>query len=377
MCRTLGLGRTSSLCVTGPVEQRKHRVSPGRLIPCRRQFRDEFGVRRGDVVGLGGIGAHVVQFPPRLVDVRGIAVVQRQQLPPVAVEAAVPTELGVLLGVRRRRVPITEHVDDADSVALGGRQSVPGRRRRHSRQVEQGRSQIGDVGELSAHTGVVLAPRQTARPGDDERDTHATGERLPLVETERRVRRLPPPARIMDAELRRSDQFLVVRNVALPVRRHRAVHELAEVGAGPDRAALGRTAVVGGEHDYRVVEFAEVFEEVEYPADALVDAVDERRVHLLIPLVALLLLVGERLPGRGVVSGFGVAFGDRRIRVEEARRHLPREPPTPHLVPAVAVPTPMPREIVGLHLVGAVHGDVREVEEERFVGVVCPQSLDL
>ncbi len=255
---------------------------PGRAIPCLGQFLHLLGEEVCDVRGLGGVGFDVEQLPLRIVDPGRIRV-QRQQFPAVPVEPAVTAELGVLLRVRGRLRRVAQDLGDADAVALLRGKPVPMGRRLESGEVQEGRGDVGDVRVVLAQPGVAVGAPEPGRPGQQERHPDTAGERLPLVEPERRVGRLAPAARVVDSDLLRADQFLVVRDVAHPVGRHRPVHELTEVRTGSHRTTFGRAAVVGGEHDDGVVGFAEFVEGVEDPAHALVDAVDHGGVDLLVP----------------------------------------------------------------------------------------------
>ena len=166
-------------------------------------------------------------------------------------------------------------------------------------------------------------------------------------------------------------------DVALPVRRHRSVHELAEVRTGSDRTTLGGTTVVGREHDDRVVEFAELGQGVDDASDALIDRINHGRIDLLVLREAFLLGNVELIPRWSVVAGLGVALGDRSALVEQTLLDLSVESSLAHSIPPVRVLSAILLEVGLLDLVRTVHGDMREVEEEGLLGIVRAQRLDL
>ena len=77
----------------------------------------------------------------------------------------------------------------------------------------------------------------------------------------------------------------------------------------PGHAALGRRAVVGDDHDQRVLELADVLERVEDPAEVVVGVRDEAGEDLHHPRVQPALVGGQRRPFRDV----GVARRELRV----------------------------------------------------------------
>ena len=130
------------------------------------------------------------------------------------------------------------------------------------------------MGVLRADLAARLDP---GRPGDDERVRGAAAVGLALPAPERRVAGPRPAPRIVVEVLRAAD--LVDDRQALLERLLGVVEELRLVRR-PGRAALGARAVVGDDHDDRVVELALLAQEVEQPAEVMVGVAEEAREHL-------------------------------------------------------------------------------------------------
>ena len=136
--------------------------------------------------------------------------------------------------------------------------------------------------------------RDLPGPGHDHRVRRAAlpvGVALP--ELERGVEGEGPAGRIVVVGLRAAELVDEGQVLLDPV--GEPVEDLVLVDR-PVRAALAGGAVVGDEHDQRVVELAGLLEVVEQPADLVVGVAEEARVHLRHPAEQALLVVGERVP---------------------------------------------------------------------------------
>ncbi len=357
------------------VGQREDAVAPGGLLPGGRQLLDEVGTVGGEVVDLGGVGPDVVQGPLGVV-VRGARAVQGDELVAVTVVAAVAGHLAVLLGVGGVVGGVGEDGGEADAVRLLEGDAPAALRPGETGEFEEGGGDVGDVLVLGAESGGEPPVADALGPGQDEGHADAARVGVALVEAEGGVGGHAPAARVVDEAAGAADQLGVAVDVGVPVAGEAGVvDEAAEVGAGALRAALAGAAVVGGEDDDGVVEFAERVEGGGEPAEVLVDVVDQGRVHLHVAGVELLLLLGEGVPGGHVESGLGVAGGEFGAGREESGGELGGEAPLAQDVPALVVAAPVAGDVLGLGLEGAVHGVVCEVEEEGLVGVVGAQRL--
>ena len=159
------------------------------------------------------------------------------------------------------------------------------------------------------------------RPGDDQRvGGAALVVRVALPQLERRVERPGPPGRVVVVRPRAAELVEV-----LEVLLHRvgeAVEELVLVDRAV-RPALARGAVVGDEHDDRVLELTALLEVVEQAAELVVGVAEEAGVDLGHAGEQPLLVVGERLPGPHAVSlRPRLAVVARRVGVGVDRRQL-------------------------------------------------------
>jgi hypothetical protein len=162
-------------------------------------------------------------------------------------------------------------------------------------------------------------------------------------------------------ERRRAAQ-VVDLGQALFQRLGRVVEELQLVG-GPGRPALGAGAVIGHDHDQRVVELAGLLQEVKQAPDVVVGVGQEPGEHLHHPRRQPARPRGQRLPFRDV----GVVPGQLRARGQDAQLLLPVEHPLPVGVPAVVE---LARVAVGpllAHVMRGVRRASAEVQVERLV----------
>ena len=195
--------------------QRIHLIALGGFVPRFGKLAHFFGHGCCEVVGFGRVGAEIEQLPLFVVEMRG-GIVQRHDLPAVAVNPSVPLTLVILLGVAGFRIRIGESVREArahdglDGLALtmGGHLG--------SDHLAQGRQHICDMQILTAEVGrrrlaaVVAAspavrpiPGQIPRrPRHDHRHLMPAGVSVDLVKTEGRVANHRPAAWIVRQGLR-------------------------------------------------------------------------------------------------------------------------------------------------------------------------------
>ncbi len=198
------------------------------------------------------------------------------------------------------------------------------------------------------------------RPVHDEgiADPPAIGLALPTAE--RRVARKRPAPRVV-VERVRSAQVVDHREVLVQVVRH-VVEELVLVHRAV-RTTLRAGAVVGDEHDDRVVPLADALQELEQAAVVVVGVLQEAREHFHHSRVELLLVSRQRVP----VLNVRVVARQLRILRDNPERLLTRE-----RLLAIRVPPVVEHALV---LVGPLLGDVMrrvhraraEVHEERLV----------
>ena len=134
------------------------------------------------------------------------------------------------------------------------------------------------------------------------------------------------------------------------------------------RNVLGAGAVVGEEDDQRVVELAGLLERSEDPADALVHAVDLRRVDLH----------AAQRPGAELRVGLGlapgrlgrVALGQLPVRLQQAGSDELVEPLLAQLVPAGVEAALVLGDVLLVGVQRPVRRGVGDVFEERLVRVL-------
>jgi hypothetical protein len=154
-------------------------------------------------------------------------------------------------------------------------------------------------------------------------------------------------------------------------------------------ATLARRAVVGYEHDHRVVELAALLEVVEQPADLVVGVAEEAGIDLGHASEQALLVVGQRVPGADGV-GLGPFLGPVHallVNVRVDRRQLGLLGNDAHLLLAVehelavglVAHVELALVLVGPLLRGVMGRVARaraEVQEERLVGCDGLRVLD-
>ena len=197
-------------------------------------------------------------------------------------------------------------------------------------------------------------------PVHEERVGDAAAVGLALPPPERGVAREGPAPRVV-VEVFRPAEFVQRVEVLLQVVGH-VVEELVLVDRAV-RPAFGARTVVRDDHDQRVVELADRFEEVEQAPDLVIGVLEESGEDLHHAGVEPALVIGEFIP----LLHVGVVPRQHRVLGHDAQFLLPRE----HLF-AVGVPAVVELALVLVgpflgHLVGRVVGAGREVEEERLV----------
>jgi hypothetical protein len=163
---------------------------------------------------------------------------------------------------------------------------------------------------------------------------------------------------------RRAAQLVDLGEVLLEALGH-VVEEQHLVERSRD-AALGRGAVVGDDHDDRVLELADLLERVQDAAEVMVGVGHEAGEDLHHPCVEPPLVVGQRVP----LGHVGIAWRQRCVRREEPQLLLACE----HRL-AVGVPPRVELALVAVgpllrHMVRSVPGAGGEVHEERLLGRV-------
>ena len=226
-----------------------------------------------------------------------------------------------------------------------------------------------------------ISPRAAdpGRPRDDARIARSAVELVALPHLERGVERHRPAVRIVVVGVR-SAELVEHREVLCHVIGN-AVHELHLVD-GAVRAALAAGAVVGDEHDDRVLPFTRLLEVVEESADVVIGVREEAGIHLRHPREQPLFrrrsgspTDGSRpSPGTGCRPG---RCGSRRAdRVESAESCVGRDDAQfllssegllPHRLVAHVEPARVPVGPLLRCVVRRVGGARGVVEEERLV----------
>ena len=208
-----------------------------------------------EVVALARIGRRVEQLPALLVEVSPRFRCGRHRgrgLPPLVPDRP-RAEHRVELRLLRRGVRIVEAGFEADALDRLLRVAVDDVRELDAEALEQGRHDVDRVAVLAADLAIGLDP---GRPRDDQRVGRAAlVVRVALPQLEGRVERPRPAGRVVVVRPRAAELVEVLEVLLHRVRQ--PVEELVLVD-GAVRPALARGAVVGDEHDDRVVELAAV-----------------------------------------------------------------------------------------------------------------------
>ena len=198
-----------------------------------------------------------------------------------------------------------------------------------------------------------------ARPGHDERVAGAAPVGFPLPPSERRVPGPGPAPRVVVEVLGPAD--LIDQLEALLERLLGVVEELRLVG-GAGGPALGAGAVVGDDHDQRVVQLALLAQELDQPPDLVIGVGQEPGEDLHHP--------GGKPPRRRrqrrPVGHVGIVPRQLRIRRDDPEFLLPGEHLLPVGVPSVVENARVPvRPFLG-HVVWGVGGAETQVQVERL-----------
>ena len=253
---------------------------PGLGPPRVDQLPQLLGVLGGEVVALGEVLVEVVQAP--LVVVERLALARGRSWPSSrrprgrggpSARSTGSAGRGGVGGVGEawqratRRASASASTPSCSAGGVDARGVEDGRRRRRRR----------------GRTAVRMAPAvgDAAGPVHDERVAHAAAVGVLLVPAQRRVAGLGPAPRVVAVRVRAADVVEAVGDDLVDVLPH-AVEE-AELVHHAVRAALAGGAVVGEDHEQRVVEQPRLLEEVDEPADLVVGVLEHRRERLLQP----------------------------------------------------------------------------------------------
>ena len=208
-----------------------------------------------------------------------------------------------------------------------------------------------------------LGPRHDARVGG------AAPVGLALPAAERRVARVGPAPRVMVAGLHAAQ---LVDHLEVGFERLLHVVEEEHLVERADRAALGAGAVVRDDHDERVVQPADLLEELHDATEVVVGEAEEAGVDLHVPGVEPLGIVRQGVPLRHVRVPRR-QFGPRR---DDAHVELALMDDLAVLFPAaVELALVLVRPLLG-HVVRRVTGAGGVVQEEGLVGRVDVRVLD-
>ena len=152
--------------------------------------------------------------------------------------------------------------------------------------------------------------------------------------------------------------------------------EGAKVRRRAEFLTFARAAVVGGEHDDRVVPLPHGLEVGPEPAEVLVDVVDHPGEDLHVAGEDLPLVVAEVVPRLDGMPGLGIARRKFGVRRNDPHLELTLVALPTDLVPASVVHAAVLLDVVDLRLQRRMDGTVGEVHEEGFGGMRCPNLVD-
>ncbi len=197
------------------VVERQDAMPLGLLPPEVGERRQLPRVGRRQVLVLREILGEPVELPAVLVE-RRAGRVMGHRLPAVRNDAAVAEHLEVLRAAFDRGGRVAERRREADAVQRHLRDAVHLVRRRHADRIEDGRGDVDRVAELAAELAGALQP---CRPADDQRVAYAAAVGVLLVPLQRRVAGLRPAPGDVAVAVRPAD---VVEALAPPRRGSRA-----------------------------------------------------------------------------------------------------------------------------------------------------------
>ena len=257
-----------------------------------------------------------------------------------------------------RRLGVVERARQAHALDRRLRHAPNGGGRLYAERIEHGGHHVDDVGVLRPH----LAARPHALgPGQDERIADAAAVSLALPAAERRVAGVRPAPREMVEDLGPAD---IVDGGQPGLDRVWNIVEEPDLADRSCRTALGAGAVVGDQHDQRVVVLADVFEELDQLADVVISVLEEACEHLHHPRVQPPLVGRERLP----VLHVGIVPRQLCVRGDQTERLLLLEDLLAVGVPAGVEPARVFIRPLLRHVVWRVRGAGGEIHEERLVG---------
>ena len=234
---------------------------------------------------------------------------RRRRHPAVVIDGAIAEHLEILRrvpgrGVGVRLVPRVGHAHAFDRDLLDAVDRVG---LRNAGRFEDGRHDVDDVVELAAdaaHVGDV------AGPGHDHALRRPAEVRRHLLHPlERRVHRPGPARRKMREGPFRSPERVPEE---LVLHRHGNAIEGGELVRRAIEHAFGARAVVAADiDDQGVVEFAQVFDRLDDPADLVVGIGEVGPIDVRLPDEELLLFKAQRVPFRQTLSAKASAWRSR------------------------------------------------------------------
>ena len=270
-----------------------------------------------------------------------------------------PEHLEVLGVPRARGGRVVEGCRETEPLQRRLGDASDARRRVDADQIEHRRDHVDDVRVLAAH---LTFGRDALRPRDDERVGSATTVGLTLPASERGVAGVGPTPRVV-VEVPGATDLVDQRQTVL----HRllgVVEELRLVRRA-GRPTLGTRAVVGDDHDQRVVELTDLGEELEQPAEMVIGVRQEAGVDLHEPGVQLASVRRQARP----VGDIGVL--SRQLGV--GRHHTQFELLGQGAL-AVRIPAVVERTLVAVgpflaDVMRRVHRTEAQVQVERLVRI--------
>ena len=354
--------------------------------PAADHFDQLVAVLGGQVVAFGVVLVHVVQLPVVGLDIHqhlvgnggaklaallgGLGEARarpRADRPPaVVVDRAVAEHLEVLGVVVAGRSRLVEGVGEADPVDRRLGHAADALRRLDAQGFQNRRDEVDDVPVVLAH----LAARLDALgPGHDARVGGAAPVGLALPAAEGRVAGVGPAPGVVVEGL---DAAQLVDHLEVIFQRFLHIVEEEHLVERAHRPALGAGAVVGDDDDQRVVQLADLFQEIEDAPEVIIGEAHETGIDFHHTGIQPLGVSRQRVPN-GHVRVVRRQLGAWR---DDAHLELALVDDLAVLVPAhVELALVLVRPLLG-HVVRGVAGAGGVIQEEGLVRRVDLRILD-
>ena len=268
----------------------------------------------GQVVGFGIVLVQVVQLPVVGLDIQEHLVIDggskpaaflgglgeiwtrpgADRPPAVVIDRTMAEHLEILGVVIAGCFYVIEGMGETDPIDGRLGHAADAIRRFHAKGFQNCRDEVDDVRVMRSYLAFCL---DTLRPGDDARVGRAAPVGLALPAAEGRVAGIGPAPGIVVVGL---DAAQLIEHLEVILERFLHVVEEEHLVERADRPALGAGAVVGDDHDQRIVQLADIFQELEDAPEVVVGEADEAGIDLHEPGIQPPGIGRQRLPNRHV-----------------------------------------------------------------------------